>query len=306
MTPDVRFAGQVQVTDSLKKTFNFTFNGLIPDLLAIYPGDPGHNFRYSSLWLNSEEFKKQFDNNDNIAGVCVYQFEAPLGGTYDTLNIKRFEEDGIEAFYIQIYSPYSKKTYHRKLTESTYDPLTMDTIIVSAGSENNGTENKLKKFDEGVNIITKYKTVTYKYTYAGQFEAYAVATNISDKQYYGDGYITKRFSTIDEYGMLRQVTSVDVTVGIELQLELNVQFTNAFQIAIKIPAALKSKALSLTKEDFELREAETNKVVTITGIINQVKNLGWYGVQAKYVKGRKYKLRPVKSFYGNNIEISIP
>jgi hypothetical protein len=304
--PSVQFGGSLVETDSLNKTYNFRFSGLNPDLLSVYTGDPGRNFRYSALWMNSIEFKKHFDDNTDIAGVCIYQFEAPMGGTFDTLQIKKMEEDGIDAFYIQINSPYSGKAYHRRFNDETFDPLTMDTVTVFAGSEYSGIENKLKKYDEGLNVMTKYKFLDYQYTYAGKFEAFAVATNMSDKKYYGDGYISSRFSSVDEYGVLRQITRFDVTVGIELKIDTVSKFTNAFQIAIRVPVELKAKAMNLAKEDFELREAETNKVVTITGVINQMKNMGWYGVQAKYNKGKKYKLRPVKSFYGDYLEILIP
>lgn len=304
--PSVQFGGSLVETDSLNKTYKFIFSGLSPDLLSVYTGDPGRNFRYSALWMNSEEFKKQFDAITDIAGVCVYQFEAPLGGTYDTLNIKKMEEDGTDAFYIQIYSPYSGKTYHRRFNEGAFDPYTMDTIMVFAGSENNGVDKKLKKPDEGINVITKYKSLDYQYTYAGKFEAFAVATNMSDKKYHGDGYISSRFSSVDEYGVLRQITKIDVTVGIELKIDTVAKFTNAFQIAVRVPVELKPKAMALTKEDFELRDAETNKIIAVTGVINQMKNMGWYGVQAKYSKGKKYKLRPVRSFYGDYIEVVIP
>lgn len=304
--PDMALSANVQTGDTLLKKFEFKIAGASPDLLSIYPGDPGHNYRYSAMWLNSQEFKKQFDENTAIAGACYYQFEAPAGGRYDTLQIKKFVEDGYDAFYIQVYSPYSKSYYHRRFKDGVFNPLLNLPIEVFAGMENNGSDNKLKKFDEGVNVLTKYKMANYTYGYAGIFEAFVVATNMSDKQYVGDGYITKRFSSIDEYGMMRQVSGITVTVGQNLQLELVSQFTNAFQIAVKVPANLKSKAMSLTKEDFELREFDTNKIVPITGLINQIKNLGWYGVQAKYTKGKKYKLRPIKTFYGDYIEITIP
>ncbi len=304
LVPEFTTSFETVENDSTNRSFTFSFDGEI-DLMALYTGDPGHEFRFSSLMLNSQDFIEQLGQEGVVVGQCTYQYDNPVyeigGAVIDTFRVIQMPVNGVDYLWAEIYSKYSDSYYIKRFKSNYLDSV--GSLIPETWHIVSSNQSQLEAYDEGFSVDAKYKTYTYYYPVAGSYEATMVATNVGQKQFEGDGYQTERYHFLDEYGISRTAQSFELTAGLEWNLEIYESETSMDAIAVLVPESIKNLAMGLEESDFELIDGQGNAVsiTQVTPTFDLPDFLGiedHYLIKADYLSGVEYGIRPVNAFYG--------
>ncbi|MEM9934937.1 MAG: DUF5017 domain-containing protein [Bacteroidota bacterium] len=225
VVPDIDFAAS-STTINAGESVVFTIDGQA-DGISLYTGDAGHDFNRSvyvlTQGLTDEELHRETTYlteegfNDMVAAGLFEQ------SFLDSLLVPPatsiLATDVLEAFRAVIgVEYYALSTAQNILHGDIFgDKFNVDGVglfmpyftVEAADFAPEGG------FDKGFSINPFLADKTYMHVYAtsGTYEATLVYTNISDKQYSGDGYQTNRVPSGSEYEYDTQTKSITITVN---------------------------------------------------------------------------------------------
>ncbi len=294
-------------SDTTRKTFRFSFTGNV-EAMVLFSGETGEEFRFSHLWLNSQDFKEKLQAEGAYAGLLEYIYVDPTssaqGLTSDTFDIVYMPliEDGVSVDYCWtiLEDKYAGREYVRAIKPEIMS-TPYDTVLSVSLSKQN---EKLISYNTGIPIDANLRYVDKQYTEAGSKTATMVGTNVGRKQYEGDGYQTDRRYFVDDYDITHSYQDIEIRVGEELILTF--VSGNAKNLRFSVQEEMKEKAKNLEITDFELRDIDNNIIE-----INTINYLGDfvflnYDFELKpkedFIQGATYKIRPINTFYGEFIE----
>lgn len=296
-------------SDIFKKTYTFSYNG-DAELMVVFPGDKGHEFRFSSLYLNSEIFKNKLKAEGEVISDYIFKYEDEKDiPRYDTLQVIQMSlRDGDDYYWTIIDSKYSGRSYVHRFKNNYEDVILRNDTLLTLSANSNA---QLEVYNTGYPINTKSgnRTLRYVYQEADTFSVAMVGTNVGRKEYAGDGYQTERYYVVDEYGIERSVTEFKVVSGEVLDLIMLEEYSSSNVMAIDFSAEMMDKinmlSQGLSEEDFEIIDEE-GKIVPIAKGGVKLGNSKWepylkYKItpQIPFESGKTYGIRAVRTFYGD-------
>ncbi|WP_439130882.1 hypothetical protein [Polaribacter sp.] len=200
------------------ESLTFTISGSA-DTFVIFTGDENHDFEKSHIAITTGQDLDQeiiVLVSDSLPKIKDYLI--PFITTYNG-NVGINQQYDIDNVMSEIATLIDKE-YTNKLT-AAYEiwefipELNGETIrnIVDIFFENNSV---ILAPDSGFSTgfaVDKYeKTLQYTYNNPGTYIVTLIATNLSEKNYSGDGYQNDRTASADEYGIYRTYRELVITV----------------------------------------------------------------------------------------------
>lgn len=215
IAPEISFSA-TPTSALVDEEVTFNISGTA-ETFVIFNGESGHEFINSHIAVNEGQqlnlsnivlTSEGFESMKEWVGTKVESYNFNRSNPVDLATVLSTLEQMVDVNYV------NKEVPEYLITTSLFpDDPEIGKTIVETYFEDKGI---LLAPDGGYSIgiaLNRYSPVySHSYSQPGIYTATLVATNVSDKNYSGNGYIDDRTSSASEYNFKREIKHVIITV----------------------------------------------------------------------------------------------